>query len=284
MRRLWITRRRSVAACLAKMRVWIEDPQGDTEINGFPCRKLGELKNGEQKAFPVGTGAARVFVTADRLTRNLYNEFAELPEGEEDVVLTGQNLLKPFSGNPFRFDGWASEAVQQNRKATVRRGRLTMIAAILAGLIGGTAGVWSAQVNVSFAVEELRIILPETFREVPAQGYTACFSDGEVGVFILREEPDPALFGDLSLRAYGAMILANNGFGPEVRLEEAAGLTTFDAALTAPSGEEYRYHCGLFRSRDAYWMVQITTDAYYEEELLPGLDRWLRSVSFDEMG
>lgn len=293
MRRLWITRRRSAAACLGKMRVWIEDPEGDTAINGILCRKLGELKNGEKKAFSVGTDAARIFVTADRLFRNLYNEFTEIPGGEGDVILTGQNLLQPFSGNPFRFDGPPSEAALENRKSTDRRGRLIMLLAILAGVlagaIGGVAGARSAMADVAivteekiFAAEELRISLPETFAQTGAEGYTACFTDGTVGVFVLREEPDKALFGDLSLQAYGAMILANNGFGPEVQLTEADGLTTFEAAVTAPSGAEYRYCCGLFRSREAYWMVQITTDAVYPEEALPQLFLWLESVYFEE--
>lgn len=293
MRRLWMTRRRSAAACLAKMRVWIEDPEGETAINGIPCRKLGELKNGEKKAFAVGTEAARVFVTADRLTRNLYNEFTEIPAGEDDVVLAGQNRLKPFSGNPFHFDGTPSAAVLENRRSTVRRGKLTMtlgiLAGVLAGCIGGAAGARSALLEVSFvteervfAAEELRIVLPETFRETEAGGYTACFTDGDAAVCILREEPDPALFGELSLRAYGAMILANNGFGPEVQLVEDETLTTFEAVLTGESGEEYRYYCGLFRSQEAYWMVQITTPPYFPEERRPQLRQWLLGVGFEE--
>ena len=50
MRLLTMKRAKRYVACLVKMKVFIEDPTGDTMINGTPCRKLGELKNGEEKA------------------------------------------------------------------------------------------------------------------------------------------------------------------------------------------------------------------------------------------
>ena len=50
MRNLTIVRRKSFVACLAKMKVYIEDPaSNELVINKIPCRKLGELKNGEEK-------------------------------------------------------------------------------------------------------------------------------------------------------------------------------------------------------------------------------------------
>lgn len=53
MRLLTMKRAKRYVACLVKMKVFIEDPTGDTMINGTPCRKLGELKNGEEKAFEI---------------------------------------------------------------------------------------------------------------------------------------------------------------------------------------------------------------------------------------
>ena len=62
------------------------------------CRRLGDLKNGEEKTFLVGESAARVFVIADKLSKNYCNEFYPLPEGEEDVVLTGKNCFNLSAG------------------------------------------------------------------------------------------------------------------------------------------------------------------------------------------
>ncbi len=293
MRRLWITRRKSAAACLAKMKVYIEDPEGDTLINGFPCRKLGDLKNGQKGSFAIGSEAARVFVVADSLSRNLYNEFADLPAGEEDVVLSGKNVLEPFSGNPFRFDGVASEAVRENREQTEKRGRKLLVGTILTAILLGTVlNVFILSRLMSdqsgrmgpriFAAEELQITLTEKFEEIEVPGYTACFSAGETAVFVLREDMEQMKpYGNLSLDAYGVMILANNGFDQSVRLNKEDGLITFDAMRQASdSDEEYYYYCGLFRSERAYWMIQITTLADDPQELEPLFLQWLKSVCF----
>ena len=54
MRNLTIKRAKSVVACLAKVKVYIEDSfADDLEINGVRCRKLGDLKNGEEKTIPA---------------------------------------------------------------------------------------------------------------------------------------------------------------------------------------------------------------------------------------
>lgn len=289
MRRLWITRRKAAAACLGKMKVYIEDPLGEARINGFPCRRLGTLKNGQKACFSIGTGAARLFVVADSLSRNLYNEFVDLPEGEEDVFLTGQNILKPFAGNPFHFDGAASEAVEENRQAVSRRAWILTVLALIASVAIGTAAGLAAAVAERdaapkvFAAEELRITLTEDFAEVKVPGYTACFSDGHTTVFALREVPDPAVYGELSLDVYGAMILANNGFDQSVRLEKTDGLTTFTAPRENPAtGEVFFCCCGLFRSADAYWLVQITAPGEGTEALENLFRQWLRGTSFAE--
>lgn len=295
MRRLWITRRKAAAACLAKMKIYIEDPEGDTLINGFPCRKLGELKNGQKASFSIGEEAARLFVVADTLSRNLYNEFVEIPEGQEDVVLSGRNVLKPFSGNPFRFDHVTDQAVLENREQVSRRGSRTMVTAIVAGILLGV-GVGIAVGNAmlseisetaqpkTFEVQEMQITLTEAFAEAEVDGYTACYTSGETAVFVLREDLEQmTVYGSISLEVYGAMILANNGFDQRVRLQEEEGLTTFDCRLMMPdSGEEYYYYCGLFQSEDACWLVQITTLADRTEEMVPVFRQWLESVCFAE--
>lgn len=293
MRRLWITRRKADAACLTKMKVYIEDPEGDTAINGFPCRKLGELKNGEKATFPIGYNEARIFVVADSLSKNLYNEFVMIPEGEEDVILSGRNVLKPFSGNPFRFDDVTDAATLANRNRVSARGSRTMLVAILGGILAGiAAGIIIAssvlkalpvtETAETFAAEELRITLTDSFKEQQVSGYTTCFASEETAVFILREDVSAMqYYGQLPLDVYGAMILANSGLGEEVRLQTEEGLTTFEASLPDPeTGGSYYYYCGVFRSRDAYWLVQITTVAQRPQEQIPLFRRWLKSVTF----
>ena len=92
MRNLTIKREKRFVGCLGTMQVYMEDPQNnDMIINGFACRKLGTLKNGQEKTFAVSESAARVYVIADKLSVSFCNEYYVLPEGTEDVVLTGRN-------------------------------------------------------------------------------------------------------------------------------------------------------------------------------------------------
>lgn len=292
MRRLWITRHKAMAASAAKMKVYIEDPEnGDTDINGILCRKLGELKNDQQKHFSIGHEAAKVFVVADKLSRNLYNEFIEIPEGEEDVFFSGRNYLKPSAGNPFRFDGVTDEAVLENRETGRRKGRTILIVAIIFGILAGAligVGVSSAMLSgvpqvsaaKTFDCQGLQITLTEDFAETSAEGYTACYSAGETAVFLLREDFTAREgFGELSLEDYGAMVLASNGFDQSVSLKTENGLTTFAQVLTdAETGADFYYYCGLYKGQDAFWMVQVTTLAEGAADSLAQFRQWLESV------
>lgn len=117
MRTLEIKRTKSFVGCAGTMKVYIEDPEvNDLVINGTPCRKLGTLKNGEEKKFSVGEQEAKVFVIADKLTKNYCNEFYKLPAGSEDIALSGKNHFNPGAGNPFQFDGQTDPEVLANRK------------------------------------------------------------------------------------------------------------------------------------------------------------------------
>ena len=62
MRNLTIKRTKSFVACLAKMKIYVEDPtSNEICINNTPCRKLGDLKNGEEKNSYIVTGYLQTF-------------------------------------------------------------------------------------------------------------------------------------------------------------------------------------------------------------------------------
>jgi len=89
MRNLTIKREKAVAGCAMKVQLYIRDPQApELEINGVPCRKLGSLKNGEERTFAIENGQTQVVVIADKVSKNFCNEFYTIPEGEEDVFLS----------------------------------------------------------------------------------------------------------------------------------------------------------------------------------------------------
>ena len=138
MRKLTIKRRKTFVACLMKLKVYIEDPSaGELTINGVACRKLGDIKNGEEKTFEIGEQAARVFVIADTLSKNYCNEFYELPERQDDISLSGKNCFNPANGNAFRFDNNTSAAALENRKRGLKKGVVVLIVSIVVGAAVG---------------------------------------------------------------------------------------------------------------------------------------------------
>lgn len=138
MRNVIIKRNKSFVGCLSKLKVYIEDyTYGETKIGGVPCRKLGTLKNGEEKAFLIPDNASKIFVIADSLSKNFCNEFYNLPEGQYDIYLSGQCRYNPASGNAFRFDGVTDESVIKNRKKGTKIGIVVLILAIIVGFIIG---------------------------------------------------------------------------------------------------------------------------------------------------
>ena len=83
MRNLTIKRNKRFSACLAKFKIYVEDYENpDLAIGEVPCRKLGDIKNGEEKTFTVDNGSVKVFVIADLASKDYCNEFYQLPEGE----------------------------------------------------------------------------------------------------------------------------------------------------------------------------------------------------------
>ena len=105
MRNLTITRQKSFVGSAMKLKVYIEDAEAqELTISGVPCRKLGTLKNGETAGFVISDQAARVFVIADKASRNYSNDYYPVPAGTEDVTIAGKNKYNPFIGNPFRFE------------------------------------------------------------------------------------------------------------------------------------------------------------------------------------
>lgn len=293
MRRLWIERRKAYAACLAKMKVYIEDHEHpDTTIGDVPCRKLGELKNGQQRHFAIGDQAARVFVVADQLSRNLYNEFVRVPAGREDVFLSGQNRLKPSAGNPFHFDGVKDEDVLENRKRVSRKGSKVLIAAVIVGIlagavIGGMVGsaiLSNVPETVRLEAREIRgmqIVLPEIYEPQEMSGYAACYTGPDAAVFLLQEKFSLMQgFADLTVEEYGAMVLANNQFDQSVELRQEEGLTVFDYEYTSPEGDSFYYYTVLCKGPDAFWMVQFASPVKNAEEMVTYFRQWAKTVTF----
>ena len=65
MRKLTIKREKRFSEFYKAFKVYIEDANAcELDIEGVPCRKLGEIKNGEEVTFEIENHEARIYVFA----------------------------------------------------------------------------------------------------------------------------------------------------------------------------------------------------------------------------
>ncbi len=141
MRNLTVIRRKAFAGCLVKVKIYIEDPNGDTEINGTKCRLLGKLKNNERATYEIGNENLKLFAIYDKFSKGYCNDFYQIPEGETDYYVSGICKFSPFIGNPFLFDGVNEEEALTNRSKNSKKALAIMLPIlIIAGVVGFLVG------------------------------------------------------------------------------------------------------------------------------------------------
>lgn len=289
MRNLIIKRNKTFVGCAMSLKVYVEDAMStEIKINGVSCRKLGTIKNGEEKSFLIDNEAVKVFVIADKLSKDYCNEFYKVPEGQEDIYISGKCKYNPANGNAFRFDGVTDEEVLANRKKGNKKGLIVLVIALvvgmLAGAIPGLSGVFD-NVKVTaeqFTVDNMQITLTNEFTTESYQGYNGVFASKEVAVFVLKE--DFSLlenFEDYTLQQYGELVIDNNGLTGSVELNEVEGICYFDYEYNnTEENTTYYYMSTLFKSDDAFWIIQFAVPAEDAEKYLPQLIEWAKTVTF----
>lgn len=282
MRNLTITRRKSAVGCAMKDRVYIRDEQArEIIIDGVPCRKLGQIKNGETKTFQIGEGEQQIFLIADKLSKDYCNATVTVPAGQEDAVFSGVHKFV-YGSNPFRFDGVElSQEEQAKQKKNGRKGAVIMIAAVIFGLIVGKLlvpdNLFSEQSAdpETYTKENFQITLTENFKEVEQSGWFAAYESKTAMVFILREAEE--LIGDMTVEEYGDLVLEANGM-TDFKMTKAEDYVWVDYTDT-PEEQEIYYMVACFRGEDAYWVINFATPAVNREDYREIFFDWADSVN-----
>ena len=140
MRKLNVRRRKAFAGCLGKVKLYIEDENGETVINGTKCRLLGKLKNKESATYEIDNESHKLFAIYDKASKGFCNDFYTISAGEDDVDVTGAAHLNPFQGNPFYFDGVTNPEVLANREKNSKKSKMIMIPVLICAVILGAVG------------------------------------------------------------------------------------------------------------------------------------------------
>lgn len=289
MRNLTIKRNKSFVGCLGKFKVYIEDATAaEIYINNIPCRKVGTLKNGEEKTFAIDETETKVFVIADKLSKNYCNEFYRVPAGEGDIYLSGKSCFNPAAGNAFRFDGVPDAEVIMNRKRGTRKGIAVLcISALIGGIFGVLVGLGAFSGDVepkTFETSGIKITLTDDFVETDMDGYDTCFDSKNVAVFVSKEEFSTAQgLEAYTPQEYGNLVLQNNSLPSSVTLQSRDGLTFFEYSYSnTENGVDYHFNTMVYKSSDAFWLVQFATPEQDLSEYSDDIFDWATSVEFVE--
>ena len=283
MRKLTITRRKSFVGCIGKDRVYVRDEQTkELTIDGVPCRKIGELKNGEIKTFEIGEGEQQIFLISDKISKDYCNATVTVPEGQEDVALSGVHKFV-LGSNPFRFDNVPESGEQLAKyKKNNRKGTVILIASVIFGLAVGSLlpkVSFSAQKASpkTFTKEEFQITLTDAFESTEEEGFFAFYTSKAAVVFIVRE--DKAFFGDITVEEYGDLVLEANG-RTDIQANQEDDFIWFEYTDT-PDGQETYYLAVCCRSEDAFWIINFATPASNRKQYKNEFLSWAKSIKID---
>ena len=282
MRNLTITRNKTFVGCLMKLKVCIEDPiMGDITIGDARCRKIGELKNGETKTFSIEENETRVFVIADMMSKNYCNEFCTIPAGSNDVFLSGQPRYNPASGNAFRFDGQADEAMLANRRKGTKRGLIIFVAALVIGFaIGIASALLDRPEPKRFEVlDGFAITLTDEFESEQMEYDWARLSIREALVDVYRygfDEAPLASFATMTEEEYGEFMIEMFALDG-VEMESHGDSRYFEYAGYADDGELYIMHV-VFKGSDAFWSVEFVCFADEQNKWNDQFWEWVDTI------
>lgn len=287
MRELTVTRKKRIIGCLGKMKVYVEDQDGEYLIRDVKCRRLGEIKNGETATFEISAEAVRIFVIADRISKDWCYDCYQLPKSHKAVSLTGRNIFNPLLGNPFCFDGSVDEEILEQRQKNLKKGLMLILLGSILGVVIGFS-VMSAIIAVYqsrervFATGDMSICLNESFTEYTVSGYHAVYGSKNVDVYVSR---DPFNHGtetsvDLTPYEYAGVVIAQNRLGfIDVCTEGGLVWFVYDGQV---NGTKYQYFAFAYKTDDAYWMVNFAVRESKAKRYADDIMDWADSVEFDK--
>jgi len=205
----------------------------------------------------------------------------------------GARVTKPLAQ---RLNEVLEQQGSRYRVGKVGKGRMAIlvICAVIIGVLSGLAssGILDAADDTppgdkTFSADGMSITLTDEFLNTTwaagdAGGYNTVYSDGAVTVITLKEDFTlVAGFEEYTLEEYAQLTIEANAMDTAVKRDEN-GLLYFDHLFADPeSGDTYYYYDYVFKSGDAFWLVQF---AVLEEEAASyaaDVARWAKSIEFE---
>ena len=281
MRKVYLTRDKSFVACLAKLNVYVEDANNPEDvIADIPCRKVCKIANGETISFEIPDEETRVIVIADKLSKNLCNDYYRVPAGVSDVEIGGKCTYNPGAGNPFRFHGVTDEDILANRKRSGRKGLITILIAALVGFVIGFVGTmdtWFVNDKV-FKADDFEITLTTQFTEDYENGSHIFYSkDCSVAVVVFDFEQHADL-APLSEMDFLNLLKMNDGFSVSAELRNLEGLYIVEEQAESEIGDIRSYFTVFKKSDDAFYLFEFGCENEKYQEYRNQFIDWAKTI------
>lgn len=285
MRTITITRRKTYIGCLVKLRVYIEDPTTpELTISGTPCRLLGTMKNGETVTFPIPTTPAKLFVIADKASRSYSSELLPIPEGEDNIYVSGKCHYNTVEGHPFRFDGITGEATMAHRTQTRKKGfvvyAVAIAVALVIGLLVGFADLIFPAKPETFTKDNFSITLTNRFDDYAEEGYLVCFEDYDMAILVEKYLKSTTEFSTAKEFA-NAVATDDTETYPLIKgVTEENGLLYFDYEYE-DFVDHFAYCCYYYEDGGYFYIVTLACEYSDYDDLRATITEYAKSVTFN---
>lgn len=303
MRYLTIRRNKSFVVSFLKIKIYVEDPtSNEFKINGMPCRKIGELKNGEQKTFLISDDKLRIHVIEYSLDKNFSSDFYEIPAGTENVFLSGKCIYHPFLGDVFRFDGIPTEEMKYLRKKRLKNGIvaitlfLTVYSIILASFLipyfsapkekpltkdDASTLLDTMPKEKVFTKGGMSITLDETFTEEDLEEADAVYTSSLSYVVAFMVHDTYEEYKDVTVDEYSNQSILINERDAETKHKD--GLTYYEYDADSSYYDlTYHYVAFIYKPDDSFYLVQFAVKKEWYSKCEEDIFKYAKSVSFNK--
>ena len=278
MRELTIKREKVSTCSRAAVEIYITSPEAaELTIEGVPCRKLGEVKNGEAEIFSIGGDEATVYAVVADSAKDFVCRSYELEAGEENVNLCG--FVNKEDGAAVFCFGTASVPTGEKKslKGVFSLAAFIAIGAVLGWFIGNLVFNGFPAPAQTFTQNGYSIKLNEDFVDTGVEAYHASYESEDVAVFSSMQ-PYEELGGKeaYSLQEYAQMMVDDNQLA-NAAVAEKRGVTYFEYEYGSGIFS-YHYTVAVHEGSEGYWLTYFAVDTEDYKDYKNDIFKWARSV------
>lgn len=284
MRMLTVTRGKSSVARFKRVTLYIEDNETPEQtILNVPCRRLGDLLNGEMNMFDIPEEETQIIAVVG--AGGQASKYS-IPAGGGRVALSGS-----CSGSSPTFCfGYVPKEREMGRG--VKIALLALLPAVLlvsfltviAAVTGVLPHIFERESPRNYSGEGYVITLTDQFYPMQIQDCVGAYNSEDSSVFIYKDDfaIAPLLLEAMTVQEY-AMEFRDNIAQSDISLKltdirDAGALTYFDITPPESAGDdEYCSRLYAYKGSDAFWVVEVAVPLDSFEKMEKKMNKWAES-------